>query len=220
MINLLEKLLNLIYIQPCYFCRSTKEDSLLCSKCHEKIKFYPLNTAAIIADSNVYACTFYEGIIKNLIISLKYYNKKRLAYYAAKIMYEYWQKLNINKEFLIIPVPIHKNRRKERKYNHMELTADEFAKLTGYSVNKNFLIREKDTLKQYNLHKQERIENIKNAFVINKNVKSDKNTNILILDDITSTGATLNEIIKLLKENGYVNITALCLATPDIFVNK
>ena len=116
-----------------------------------------------------------------------------------------------------MPVPIHKLRRKERKYNHMDIVADEFAKLTGYKVNKNFIVRTKDTLKQYNLHKQERIKNIKNAFDLNLNENIDKTANLLIIDDITSTGITFDEIIRLLRKNGYGSITALALATPDIW---
>ena len=87
----------------------------------------------------------------------------------------------------------------------------------GYKVNKNFIIRTKDTQKQYKLHKSERIKNIKNAFELNNENAPDKSTPLLIIDDITSTGITLEEIIKLLKTNGYNNITALTLATPDIW---
>lgn len=216
MIKLLEKLLNLIYIQPCYFCRSTEEDSFFCSKCYSKIKFRNNNITTKIQNSDIYSATVYEGIIKILIIKLKYYNKKKLAYYAAKILNEYWNKIETNKKYIILPVPIHKNRKKERKYNHMDLVSEEFSKLTNYEVNKNFLIRIKDTKKQYNLHREEREKNIKDAFKTNNNFAPDKEQELLILDDITATGTTLNEIIKLLKEQGYNKITALTIASPDI----
>ena len=132
-------------------------------------------------------------------------------------MYKYWLDLHKKENFLILPVPIHQNRRKERKYNHMDLVADELSKLTGYKNNKKFLIRTKDTIKQFNVNKTQRLKNIKNAFAINQNETIDKNENLLIIDDITSTGITLEEIIKLLKKNGYKKITALALSTPDIW---
>ena len=132
-------------------------------------------------------------------------------------MYEYWLDLHKKENFLILPVPIHQNRRKERKYNHMDLVADELSKLTGYKNNKKFILRIKDTIKQFNLNKTQRLQNIKNAFAINQNETIDKNENLLIIDDITSTGITLEEIIKLLKKNGYKKITALTLSTPDIW---
>lgn len=217
MIKFFEKLLNLIYIQPCYFCHSKEDDYIICKKCYKKIHFLPPDIFKTIQNCNIYACTLYEGIIKKMIIDLKYHNQKKLAPLQAQIMYKYWQELNIKDNFLILPVPIHKNRKKERKYNHMDIVSVEFAKLTGFKTNKNFLIRIKDTKKQFNLHKNERVKNIRNAFDININEGIEKNTKLLVIDDITSTGITLEEIIKVLKKNGYNNITSLTLATPDIW---
>ena len=217
MINLIEKLLNLIYIQPCYLCKSIKEDTILCSKCRAKIHYLPKSVLKKTDEVNVYSCTIYDEVIKKLIKNLKYHNQKQLAKVQALIMYEYFKELNLNGDYILLPVPIHKNRLKERKYNHMEIVAKEFSKLSGYKVNKNLLIRIKDTQNQYKLHREERIKNIKGAFELNKTELADKTQNYLIIDDITSTGATLEEIIKLLKAGGYNNLTALTLATPDIW---
>ena len=217
MIKFIEKLLNLIYVQPCYFCKSTKEDKIICSRCYGKIHFLPAGVFRQNEECNIYVCTIYDEIIKKLIKDLKYHNQKKLAPLFASIMANYWKKLGLMQNYLILPVPIHKSRMKERKYNHMDIVAQEFSKITNYKLNKDFLIRIKDTEKQYKLHKQERIKNIENAFDINKNINLDKNTHLLILDDITSTGITLEEIIRVLKKNGYCNITALTLATPDIW---
>lgn len=189
----------------------------MCSKCYSKIRFLPAGIVRTIAGVDIYSATIYDGIIKTLVKDLKYYKKKKLAIIQAQIMFEYWQQLNIKDEFVILPVPIHPHRLKERKYNHMDLVAIEFSKLTGFDVNKNFLLRIKDTEKQFKLNKRERIQNIRNAFDIDKEVELSKEKNILVIDDITSTGITLEEIIKLLKKNGYKNIKALTLATPDIW---
>ncbi len=215
MINIFEKLLNLIYIQPCCFCGSAKHDTLICPDCLNKIHFLPSSVFRKISLCDVYVCTLYDGIIKSLVRDLKYRSQKKLAKVQAKIMFDYFKQLNLNKEFIIVPVPIHNNRLKERKYNHMDIVADEFSKLTKFKADKTLLIRVKDTQKQYNLKKSERILNLKDAFKINKNTDTDKN--LLIIDDITSTGATLKEIIRTLQNGGYKNITALTLATPDIW---
>lgn len=166
---------------------------------------------------NVYAATLYDDLIKKLIKDFKYYNKKQLASVVAELMYEYWKKLALENEFVVIPVPIHKLRKKERKYNHMDIAAKEFCYLSGYKLNKKMVIRTKDTQKQYKLHKQERIKNIKGAFDIDEKNKLPLDTQLLIIDDITSTGITIKEIITLLQKNGYTNITALALSTPDIW---
>ena len=218
MIKIFEKLLNLIYIKVCYFCGSSKDDDLMCKKCRAKIHYLPQSVLKQIEEVNVYSCSLYDGIIKKLILAFKYNGKKQLASVMADLMYKYWSELGISKnEYLILPVPIHKLRRKERKYNHMDLTAKEFSELSGYKFNLDFLIRIKDTKKQYNLNKREREQNIKGAFDINTDNMPDKATPLLIIDDITSTGITLQEIIKVLHKNGYKNITALTLATPDIW---
>ncbi len=217
MIKFFERLLNLIYIQPCYFCGSTKSDKLICENCLKKINYLPVSVFRRENNCNIYAVTLYNGIIKNLIISLKYKNKKRLAKIQAEIMYNYWKKLNLKEDYIIIPVPIHKSRLKERHYNHMDLVAKNFSKLSGYKAVCNFLLRITDTKKQYKLHKQDRINNIKNAFNINKSKRIELSKNLLILDDITSSGATINEIIRILNLNGYKKITALTLSTPDIW---
>ena len=217
MIKILEKLLNLIYIQPCYFCKSVKDDNIICKKCYAKIHFLPPAAVKEISGVKIYACCLYDGIIKQLIKDFKYHNKKKLAPLHAKLMYEYLQELPLKQDFVIIPVPISKQRMKERKYNHMDLVADELSVLTGFKANKKLLTRIKDTEKQFKLHKQERIKNIKDAFTVKEEEAIEKDTQLLIIDDITSTGTTLEEIIKTLHERGYKNITALALSTPDIW---
>ena len=217
MIKILEKLLNLIYIQPCYFCRSVKDDNIICKKCYDKIHFLPPASLKEISGVKIYACCLYDGIIKQLIRDLKYNGKKKLAKLQARLMHEYIQELRLNADYLILPVPISKQRLKERKYNHMDIVADELSCLTNYKVNKKFLIRIKDTEKQYKLHKQERIQNIKNAFSVDEAFAPSKETPILLIDDITSTGITFEETIKTLHKNGYKNITAIALSTPDIW---
>lgn len=218
MIKILEKLLNLIYIKVCYFCGSQKEDSLLCSKCRSKIHFLPQGVYKNIQGIDIYAASLYDGINKELIKAVKYKGQKQLASVMADLMFDYWKKLKVcDSEFIVLPVPIHKYRRKERGYNHMDIVAKEFCALSKYRYNTDFLIRIKDTKKQYNLNKHERLENIKDAFDLNVKNIPDKSDNLLIIDDITSTGITLSEIIKVLKKNGYINITALTLATPDIW---
>ena len=215
MIKILEKLLNLLYIKVCYFCKSQKEDRLICSNCKNKIRYLPVSVYRKFNNTDIYACSLYDGIIKKLIIDFKYKKQKQLANIMAELLYDYWKKINKCENFVVIPVPIHKSRLKERKYNHMEITAKYFCDLTEYKYNVNFIKRIKETTKQYKLNKNERMKNIKDAFELNHINMPDKQPPLLILDDITSTGATFNEIIKLLNENGYNNITAFALSTPE-----
>lgn len=218
MINILEKLLSLIYINECFFCSCQEDDSLICKNCHSKISFLPNSIYKTIGAKEVFVAVLYEGVAKELVKQLKYKGKKQLASVMADLMFEYWSKSEkSNTDFIILPVPIHKMRLKERKYNHMDLVAKEFSRLCSYEYKTNFLLRIKDTQKQYNLNRQERLKNIKNAFSLNPKINIEKSKPILIIDDITSTGTTLSEIIELLKQNGYENITSFAFSTPSIW---
>lgn len=214
MINFVKKLLNYIYKNNCYFCSKSIENTIFCSSCFEKVEYLPIKELDTIENCKIYSCCLYEGIIKKLIRGLKYHNQKDLAYYQAKIMKEYWINIEKRKEsYTVIPVPLHNNRKKYRKYNHMELVANCFCELLDYKLDIKTAERIKETLPQYKLSKKQREENLKNAFKINKKISN--NTPILIIDDITTTGSTLLELIKELKNSGYNNITGFTTAIPE-----
>jgi ComF family protein len=121
-------------------------------------------------------------------------------------------RLNIEGDFEIVPVPIFPKRKKKRKYNHMELVALEFSKLSGFEVNFELIKRIKDTKPQYNLNKAQRMLNLSKAFQVNPEKYNNKK--ILLIDDICTTGSTFEEMIRNLKEYGIDDIT--CFATTSV----
>lgn len=217
MFGILSQLLDLIYKKNCYFCRSTKENTKFCSKCYAKIKLLPFRRIEFINNVEVFSATAYTGVILKMIRGIKYHKQRDLAFYQAKIMYDYWKNLEISKnEFVIIPVPISNNRLKERHYNHMSLVAKEFATLTGYEVSENLITRVKDTSPQYKLNKAQRAKNLKGAFEANKeNFAEVKGKNLLVFDDILTTGSTISEITKILRSQGAENISAFTTSCSD-----
>ncbi len=214
MINFIKKLLSYIYKDKCYFCSNSKFNSIFCIDCYEKINYLNYSELIEFEKSNIYSCCYYNGVIQKLIRAVKYHNKKDLAKFQARLMFDYWINIkNKKSDYVVIPVPLHKNRLKKRKYNHMDLIAKEFCLLSGYIYSTNFIKRIKDTVPQYKLSKKEREENLKNAFILNKEIVINKP--ILLIDDITTTGATLYEIIKELNKNNYTDITCLTTAIPE-----
>jgi len=213
MIDFLDKLLDWIYKKRCYFCKSSKESVKMCSKCYDELDFLPVKPNRIHNDIRIYCAGVYSKNLQKMIRGLKYHNQKDLAYYQAKFMYEYWQKLNLEGDYEIIPVPIFHKRKKQRKYNHMELVAKEFSTLTNYEINFNLIKRIKDTKPQYKLNKAQRLDNLYNAFEVDKN-HIHKNKKILIIDDICTTGSTFEEMIKELNKNGIYDITCFATTTP------
>ena len=213
MLDLLDKLLDWIYKKKCYFCRNSKESVKMCSKCYEELDFLPVTINRTYKGVNIYCAGVYSKNLQKMIRGLKYHNQKDLAYYQAKFMYEYWKKLNIEGNFEIIPVPILYKRKKQRKYNHMELVAKEFSTLSGYETNFGLIKRIKDTKPQYKLNKAQRTTNLANAFEVDKNFIHPQNK-ILIIDDICTTGSTFEEMIKELNKNGMLDITCFATTTP------
>ena len=119
--DFLSGLLDWIYKKKCYFCKSSKDSSKMCSKCFEELDYLPLKINRITEGKKVYCAGIYSKNLQKLIRGLKYHNQKDLAYFLALFMYHYWSQITDDKDFQIIPVPIYHKRKKKRKYNHMEL---------------------------------------------------------------------------------------------------
>lgn len=212
MIKFLEKLLNWIYVERCYFCGSSLESKRLCSKCLSSIKILPHSPHSLINGCSIYSVTLYEDVMKKLIKRVKYHHDIKLALAQAKLMADFWEKFNFTEKFIVLPVPQHKNRIRQRRGNHMDIVGKKFCDLLSYTFISDFLVRIKDTKPQYKLSREEREENLKDAFSLFPDKLPDKSSPILIIDDIKTTGTTLKEIISLLQKNGYTNIRAFTTA--------
>lgn len=207
-------LLDWIYKKRCYFCKSSKESVRMCSKCFDELEFLPAEVNRKVFKSEVYCAGVYDKNLQKLIRGLKYHRQSDLAYYQAKFMWQYWQRLDLlEDDFQIVPVPIFAKRKKQRKYNHMELVANEFAKMSGYEVNFDLIKRVKDTKPQYKLNKAQRMLNLSHAFEVNQE-KLIKDKKILIIDDICTTGSTFEEMIKEFNNVGIYDITCFATTTP------
>ena len=208
----LEELLDWIYKKKCYICKSSKESAKICSNCYDKLYFNDFKVIRIIDGVNVYSAGAYTNELQKMIRGLKYHRQQELGFYLAKFLYDYWKNLGINEEFQVIPVPLHKNRMRKRGYNHMEIVGSEFCKMSSDKLNTKLIERTKDTVAQYKLSYNKRIENLSNAFKVNKENLLD--SPILIIDDITTTGATFESMIKELRENGVEN-KIICISVSN-----
>ena len=184
----------------------------MCPKCFDSLQFNDIRPNRIICGVNIYCVGVYDKNLQKLIRGLKYHNQRDLAFFLAKFMYEYWKRVEDERVFQVIPVPLHSNRVKKRKYNHMTLVTEEFTKLSGYKPNYDLIKRIKDTKPQYKLTRKERLENLANAFEVYP--ENSLNMPVLILDDICTTGATFEEMIMSLKKSGINEIVCLASSSP------
>lgn len=212
MLKFINSLLDWIYKKKCYFCKSSKEAVKMCSKCYDELEHLPVSVNRVVEGKMVYCAGIYSKNLQKLIRGLKYHNQPDLAFYLAKFMEEYLNEFAPQKEFEIIPVPIFPKREKKRKYNHMNLVADELARLSGNYVNKELIKRIKDTKPQYKLKRSERIINLSGAFKVEK--ENYKGKTLLIIDDICTTGSTFEAMIKEFEHNGITDIVCFAATTP------
>lgn len=216
MFDILKSLLDWIYYKKCYFCGKLSPKGIVCDTCVEiiKTKLKQVRQYKVFNNTEIFSAASYKDEIQKLIRGIKYHNKQEFAFYAAMILFEYWQRTPYaDKYFEIIPMPLHEKRQKQRKFNHAELIAEEFSKITGYPVNTELVCRIKDTRPQYKLSRKERMENLKGAFSVN--IENYSGSNLLLLDDICTTGVTMQEIIKALNKKGIDKLCGLVISNPD-----
>jgi len=155
----------------------------------------------------------YEGSLKKAINLLKYHGIKRLSKPLSDIIF---QTNPAPEEFrcgvdTIIPVPLYKKRLRQREFNQSALLAKHMAKSLGVKLILNCLVKIKDTMPQVGLSSKDRIKNIRKAFGIrNQNLIDGKN--IVLVDDVFTTGATARECSRVLKNAGAENIYVITLA--------
>jgi competence protein ComFC len=173
-----------------------------CSKCNNK-KYY--------FDQVLSACK-YTGLIKHCIHLFKYQRKRKTANLLGDILIRFLQD-NFSKENidLITAVPLHKHKLQERGFNQSQIIADKLSAHLKIKNSFNNLCRIKKTVSQVSLSAQQRKLNTKGAFSC-KYPAEFQNKRILIIDDIFTTGSTLNECARVLKQSGAKTVTCLTIA--------
>ena len=145
-------------------------------------------------------CPFeYKSGIKDLICSIKYREKPSLAKAAAQLLAREITENDIELPQAIIPVPMHVKRLRSRGYNHANLIAKQLSLILDIEYIDDLIAKTKPTPAQAGLSLKKRQTNLKNSF---KLTKSTKFSRIAIIDDVMTTGATAEEIAKILKKNG------------------
>lgn len=159
-----------------------------------------------------YTCTQY-GLYERIIIKeLKYKGKAYIGKKIGEILYDRIKIEDIIIDF-IIPVPIHRSREKQRGYNQAEIIAKALGQKIKKPVRKKIIARSKETKPMKGLSMEERVENISNAFsIISERKNIIKGKKILVVDDIYTTGSTVDFISKILKGEGASKVYILTFA--------
>lgn len=218
--NFWHTLLNLLYPQNCLICNyklETQCSSLICETCWNKIR---INTTAYsvegdgegFAFDNAFYAATYDDTMKRCIRLFKYEGKIQMVTLLGKVMTDFANKnMNVHEIDLIVPVPLHPLKLRERQFNQSEMLATYLAKRFNKKIIINRVKRIKYTLPQTELKREERLKNVKGVFLAKKYSGFEDST-ILLVDDVFTTGATMHECAKSLKDAGAKKVIAFALA--------
>lgn len=202
-----------IYIEGDYCMKCGKpvgEGEEFCADCTGRQTSYESGRALFL----------YDSLMQKSIARFKYHGRCEYAQFYGEELYKKFgawiQQLSPD---ALIPVPIHKKRYRKRGYNQAELVAGELGKRCGVPVVSDYLLRQKNTLPQKELSDRERFYNLSDAFCV-RSVTQElyKNLNcVIIVDDIFTTGNTIEACSKILRVQGIEKIFFLCISIGQRF---
>ena len=175
-------------------------DGRVCPRCRDTKFVFEFNRSVYI----------YKKPVKDLIEDFKYRGIKRTSDFMAEKMANLIEKEFPQIDFLV-PIPIHPTRRRERGFSQTEIIVEKLSQITGIPCDCSSLIRVKHTRVQANLSKDERKENLKGAFKL-KNAEKFKGRSILLVDDVMTTGTTVNEAAKVFRRFRSIRVYSVTFA--------
>lgn len=185
----------------CFFCQEITGNGRICLNCKKEIYL----------DGVISATDYKNPLIRELIRAFKYHYVQELAGPLSQLMIRV---LEQNFQFLIIPIPLHRHRLRYRGFNQAELIAEKIAEHFNLQIATDVLKRKSPSTPQAKIKDTEKRKlNLKDVFEINsETVDKIKNKIILLIDDVITTGATLNEAAKILKQNSAKEVWAITIA--------
>lgn len=238
LLNFLNAFADILYPKICLVCKNKLKDkpsvdNLVCPVCWGKIKknsppfccccgrhlknpvknICPECIRKQLHFDRAFSPCAYDGVLKELIHLFKYKDRDYLGPALSRLMIEFIKDYNLPMDFLdlVVPIPLHKTRLREREFNQAEILSNHIACEFNKKVLPQALIRLRNTKSQTELEINERLANIKMGFSAAKNADI-RGKNILLVDDVLTTGATSSEAAYTLKEAGAHIVFVLTLA--------
>lgn len=216
--NILKLCLGILYPQTCCFCGKVSRKPI-CKACEGKITYikeprckkcgkpvrYPEQEYCMDCGrerknfEQGRSLWIHKGLVPWSIYQFKYHNKRIYGEFYAKELYRlYGRKIKEWEIDVIVPVPLHPKKRRIRGYNQAEILAKELGKLSGIPVETKWISRVRYTEPQKKLDNKERKKNLRDAFYVDGDRKI--YSRVLLIDDIYTTGSTIDTIAKQLLE--------------------
>lgn len=236
--RVIDSLSCVLFPEVCYFCGSLNDTkgSVICSKCRSSIRsiLMPFCEICGLPLSKFDHCSdelfcgscisrapaydrarygvYYENDIRSAITKFKFhaslFNVRPIAECLIEAFNRHYADESID---VILPIPVHRKRLIERGFNQVITLSQKLSNATGIPIERTSLIKRKHTKPQVGLPRSKRILNLKNAFMVSKPEKI-SGKRVLIIDDVSTTGATVSEAAKAVRKAGAAYIAVLVLA--------
>lgn len=232
----LKKLLNLILPPKCICCgKIIYEENGLCASCFQKVTFVttPYCKRCGLPFENAFqnknllcakcandkkpvlqmsrSALKYDDLLKKNILAFKFRDQTQYAAVFAKFMKVAGKDIFESGADILIPVPLHYKRLVKRRYNQSALLAEALSRLTGLPADTVSLVKIKHTKPQVFYSGRARVKNVKGVFAVRDKMQI-KGKRIVLIDDVMTTGSTLKECAKVLREAGAQSVCSLTVA--------
>lgn len=213
--NIIKFFLDKLYPNRCVFCGREEvfdESFLVCPRCQKELPYTPEHDSFDGGRYIEYLISplYYKDLVRSCIVRYKFYNKKLYHYTLATIISMQLEKIDeIRNADYILPVPLSKKRLKQRGYNQSALIAKDLSDMLGIKFDEDILIRLRHTKRQSKLNFTQKQVNVLGAFACTQSLKG---KSVILVDDLYTTGATINECAKMLKQVGCSKVYGVTVA--------
>jgi ComF family protein len=215
--------LRFLFQSACPLCDRSTPDRL-CQDCTRQLQAYQYQNPRQDwqGDLPLFAWGRYEGALKRAISVLKYNQEAEIGRLLGAWLGDLWMLQppipRLKTQIIVVPVPLHCDREKQRGYNQANVMAQGFCWRTGLPLNPALVVRNRATEAQFRLSAQQRQANLNHAFSVQPFKRPAlKPTAVLILDDIYTTGATARSLAVTLKEAGLEIVGIAAIAKTENF---
>ena len=219
--EVIHSLVDFVFPPACLICgRTFSEGNLICHDCKHALTInsyrYDPSPRNIKNVKNISVLLPYDNRCRTLIHALKYHGVQSTGLLLGELMgRKAVQQFSPPEDTFLVPVPLHPSRLRERGYNQSERLAQGFSSFTGHSIVENILTRTRETETQTALTPEQRIKNVTGTFQYTGRCALSGRP-VILIDDVMTTGSTLSECARALKEGGAGMIFVSVAATPDV----
>lgn len=206
---------DLLFPPKCMFCGDIIKRNQICEKCKSHIQYLKINPETFVPSrnfKNIDKCIsfyYYDGIVRKAVIFAKFKSCRRMLNDFFKYTdFDFKQFFEQNNIDYLISMPYHKSKLTDHIYDLPQEIVKIIAKRYDIKSDK-IIVKIRKTKNQHNLKREERKTNLKDAFKVTKDIKG---KNIVIFDDVVSTGGSLEEAAKTLKKAGAAKVFAITFA--------